>query len=239
MKDEDFLADVRNALKEGCARDPIRLHVWWLGQSGFLVHHGGRFLLLDPYLSDSLTKKYAGTDKPHVRVWPRVVAPERLDFVDVVSSSHSHTDHLDPETLRPLFAANPNLTLVAPESARIEAAARAGIDPREIVGVDKGASVEIKGFRFTGIAAAHNSIEYDSNGRCKFLGYVIEFGNWRIYHSGDTLLYAGLAECLRDFGPIDLMMLPINGNIPERRVAGNMDGPEAARLAREVNAKMV
>ena len=28
----------------------------------------GRHLLLDPYLSDSLTKKYAATDKPHVRM---------------------------------------------------------------------------------------------------------------------------------------------------------------------------
>ena len=31
--------------------------LWWLGQSGFLLHWDGRYLLLDPYLSDSLTKK--------------------------------------------------------------------------------------------------------------------------------------------------------------------------------------
>jgi L-ascorbate metabolism protein UlaG (beta-lactamase superfamily) len=27
--------------------------------------------------------------------------PERLDFMDVVTSSHNHTDHLDVETLIP------------------------------------------------------------------------------------------------------------------------------------------
>ena len=35
------------------------LSIWWLGQSGFLVQWQGRHLLFDPYLSDSLTVKYA------------------------------------------------------------------------------------------------------------------------------------------------------------------------------------
>ena len=55
-----------------------------------------------PYLSDSLTAKYAGTDKPHVRMTERAIDPARLDFIDVVTSSHNHTDHLDHETLWPL-----------------------------------------------------------------------------------------------------------------------------------------
>ena len=47
-----------------------------------------------------LTKKYAATDKPHVRMTERVVAPEALRDLAVVTSSHNHTDHLDAETLR-------------------------------------------------------------------------------------------------------------------------------------------
>ncbi|TMK93054.1 MAG: MBL fold metallo-hydrolase [Actinobacteria bacterium] len=76
------------------------LHLWWLGQSGFLVRWESRHLLLDPYLSDSLTRKYEGTETPHVRMTRLVVDPARLRFVDVVTSSHGHTDHLDAETLR-------------------------------------------------------------------------------------------------------------------------------------------
>ena len=38
----------------------------------------------------------------------RVIDPARLDIVDVVTSSHNHTDHLDAETLWPLLAANPD-----------------------------------------------------------------------------------------------------------------------------------
>ena len=36
--------------------------LWWLGQSGFLVKWQGKYLLFHPYLSESLTKKYADTD---------------------------------------------------------------------------------------------------------------------------------------------------------------------------------
>ena len=80
LRDDAFIQDVLQS------RSRERLNIWWLGQSGFLVQHGDAHLLLDPYLSDSLTKKYANTDKPHVRMTERVVAPERLDFVDVVTS---------------------------------------------------------------------------------------------------------------------------------------------------------
>src|SRR3954464_13533694 len=100
LQDDAFLADIARAKK-----DPDRLHLWWLGQSGFLIQWHNHHLLLDPYLSDSLTKKYAGTDKPHVRMTERVVAPERLDFMDVITSTHAHTDHLDAETLVPIFRA--------------------------------------------------------------------------------------------------------------------------------------
>ena len=89
----------------GPCGDARLLHIWWLGQSGFLLKWLDHCLLLDPYLSDSLTTKYAATDKPHIRITARVVDPVRLDFVNVVTSSHNHTDHLDGATLGPLLAA--------------------------------------------------------------------------------------------------------------------------------------
>ena len=47
-----------------------------------------------------------------------------------------------------------------------------------------------------------------------------------------------MAERLRKFN-IDLAMLPINGASPERRVSGNLDGAEAARLAKAIAARIV
>ncbi|MEE2614984.1 MAG: MBL fold metallo-hydrolase, partial [Verrucomicrobiota bacterium] len=54
LQGDAFLENVRNALK---AKD--ELHIWWLGQSGFLLQWCNEHLLFDPYLSDSLTRKYA------------------------------------------------------------------------------------------------------------------------------------------------------------------------------------
>ncbi len=43
---------------------------------------------------------------------------------------------------------------------------------------------------------------------------------------------------MRPFRP-DIAILPINGDRPERRVAGNFDGKEAAQLAKDIGAKIV
>ena len=232
LQDEAFLQDVQNAT----GNDRV-LHIWWLGQSGFLLKWQSRFLLFDPYLSDSLTKKYAATDKPHIRMTERVVAPECLKFVDVVTSSHNHTDHLDGETLEPLMAVNTDLQLVIPEANRAFVAERLGCDPDWPVGLDEGDYREVGAFRFHGIAAAHEELERDEEGRCRFLGYVARFGPWTVYHSGDTVHYSGLVERLTPFN-VDVAILPINGSRPERKVAGNLNGIEAATLACAINAKL-
>ncbi len=240
LRDDAFLADVNAARAAAAGTDDF--HLWWLGQSGFLLQWRGRHLVLDPYLSDSLTHKYAGTDKPHVRMTARIVDPARLDFVDVITSSHAHTDHLDGETLGPLLRANPDVRLVAPEATRAIVAERLGIDPSLPLGMDDGTTAVVDDFSITGVAAAHETIERDEGGRCRFLGYLLRFGPWRLYHSGDCVLYEGLAERVRRLAgadPIHVALLPINGSAPERRVAGNFSGPEAARLARDIGAAIV
>ena len=233
LADDAFLDDVARARAR---RDG--LHLWWLGQSGFLVAHEGHCALLDPYLSDSLTHKYAETDKPHVRMTHRVVDPHRLNFIDVLSSSHHHTDHLDAETIRPLLEVNSDLRMVIPEASRDFVARRLNVAPTLPIGVDDGVTVSAGGFSFTGVPAAHETIERDEQGRCRFLGYIVRIGRWTMYHSGDTVLYDGIVDRLREF-PIDVALLPINGRSPERRVAGNLSGPEAARVAHETGSKLV
>lgn len=232
LQDKAFLHDVQDA-----SSDESVLHIWWLGQSGFLLKWRGRHLLFDPYLSDSLTEKYAATDKPHVRMTERVVGPSQLNFIDVVTSSHNHTDHLDGQTLTPLMAANPDLQFVIPEANRALVAGRLGCETYWPVGLNDGDIEEVGAFRLHGIAAAHEDLERDEKGQCRFLGYVAQFGPWTVYHSGDTVLYSGLVERLTPFN-VDVAILPINGSNPKRRVAGNLNGSEAAALACAIHAKL-
>jgi L-ascorbate metabolism protein UlaG (beta-lactamase superfamily) len=226
LQDDGFLADVARAT----ADQPDSLHLWWLGQSGYLVQHGNTRFLFDPYLSDSLTSKYAQTDKPHVRLTERVVAPERLTGISFATSTHNHTDHLDTETLLPIFASNPGAKLVLPRINEAFAAERLGISP--FIGSAEGETVTLDGVEITGVGAAHE--EYAPT----YLGFVVRIGGWTLYHSGDTVLFDGMVEQLRPH-QIDIALLPINGRAPERRVAGNLWGHEAAWLAKEIGAKVV
>ena len=219
------------------ARGEAGARVWWLGQSGFLVHRAGHYLLLDPYLSDSLTRKYAGTDKPHVRICPLAVEPGELDMVEVATSSHNHTDHLDAETLNALRAANAEMRIVVPEANRGFAAARLGCEAEWLVGMNEGWKVEVGAFTFEAAAAAHEALDRTEEGLYPYLGYVVTCAGFTLYHAGDCVLYEGLEEKLRR-RRIDLAFLPVNGSLPERRVAGNFWGREAAWLAREMGASL-
>ena len=235
QKDDALLADLETARSEVSS-----LHIWWLGQSGFLLQYKGHHVLFDPYLSESLSEKYVHTDKPHVRIAERVIFPGHLGMVDVVTSSHNHTDHLDHDTLIPLFAANWDMHFVIPEANRsfvLERLGR-GIGRNQPIGLTDGQSVTVGSFVFHGVPAAHNDLERDAEGRCKFMGFVVEVGPYRVYHSGDTLWYEGMVDLLRPFN-LDVAFLPINGNKPERRVAGNLNPDEAARLGRDIGAKLV
>ena len=196
QKDQVLLNDIASR------RDGGDLSIWWLGQSGFLVQWQGRHLLFDPYLSDSLTVKYATTDKPHVRMTEIAVDTARLQCVDLVTSTHNHTDHLDAETLLPLMAANPEMQLLLPEANRAFAAERLACDPAWLVGMVDGGHYEAAGFAVEGVPAAHEELETDAEGRHKFMGYVARCGEWTIYHSGDTMLYEVWKSGCRAWGSI-------------------------------------
>ena len=229
QKDQALLDDIARARADGTSR------IWWLGQSGFLVVIPQATLLFDPYLSDSLSRKYAETDKPHERVTELVIDPTLLTGIDFITSSHNHTDHLDADTLLPLFAANPQAKLICPRANRAFILGRLGEVEDRLVEIDAGETVTCGPVTVTGIAAAHNTVERDEQGCCNFLGFVAQVGGMTFYHSGDTLLHEGLVDSLKPFAP-DIAFVPINGNKPERRVAGNLDGAEAAFLAKEIGA---
>lgn len=230
LSDDNFLADV-----ESVDQDPHLLHLWWLGQSGYLVRWANHRLLIDPYLSDALTRKYDGGDRPHVRMTRRVIDPARLVRIDIVTSSHQHTDHLDAETLAAIrkageSAAVPRPLFVAPRAIEKLARVRWG-SPADVL-LNDYESWTCGDIAIHAVAAAHDQLERDERGCAVYLGYVFHLGPHVLYHSGDTVVYEALAASLKPFG-IDIALLPINGKV------GNMNGADAARLARAIGAKLV
>jgi L-ascorbate metabolism protein UlaG (beta-lactamase superfamily) len=231
--DEELIAEMDSLLK-----GENHFNLWWLGQSGFLLQWNGKRVLIDPYLSDSLTKKYLTTDKPHARMSELVMKPKLLKNISVVTSSHNHTDHLDAETLIPVLKNNPKIKFIIPEANREFVAEKVKCEKDFPIGLNDGKSVAIDGFTFHGIPAKHNEIERDEKGNCKYMGYVIEFGKYKIYHSGDTLWFDEMIDILKPFA-VDVAILPINGNKLERKVAGNLDCKEAAELGKAIGVGCV
>ncbi len=217
---------------------PGSLHAWWLGQSGFLFKSPRGLLAVDLYLSEHLTRKYEGTERPHVRMTRAPLRGGDLRGIDLLLASHKHSDHLDPGTLPDLMAASPGAVLVLPEPL-LEHAQHLGLPADRIVGIDAGGLFERAGFRVRAIPSAHEGLDTDAAGHHLYLGFVIEAEGRRIYHSGDGLAYDGLADRLLGFGPFDALFLPINGRDPARGVPGNMSAAEAVDLASRVRPRSV
>jgi len=232
-KDEELLSDIRST-------DPrsIDVRLWWLGQSGYLIQYKGKRILLDPYLSDSLTVKYQHTEKPHVRISERVIDPSLLPKIDIITSSHNHTDHLDAETINPILNNSPYCKLVIPEANRKFVADRLKINADFPIGLNAGESFTEDDISFYAIPAAHNELDVNEDGKYPYLGYIIQLGSFAIYHSGDTLNYKGIEEWISPFKPA-IALLPINGNDPERKVAGNLNAEEAVALGKKCHIPVV
>jgi L-ascorbate metabolism protein UlaG (beta-lactamase superfamily) len=211
--------------------------LWWLGQSGYAIKSASALVYIDLYLSEHLTTKYAGTAKPHIRM---TAAPLRgADIINAryVFASHHHSDHLDPGTLPALFAASPQAQLILP-ATHVAHAMSLGLARERLLPARGDEMLELEGLRIHCLPSAHPELDYDAATGYSFFGFVIEMDGVRLYHSGDTLVYDGLAERLRALQP-HLAFLPINGRAGGDGTAPNMDAAEAVALARAVGIPLV
>lgn len=237
LAEQPFEGPLAARLALPAARPPSgHVCLYWLGQAGFVIDLAdGRRLLIDPYLSDSLARKYRGSRYGHVRLMAAPIAPGQFDRVDLVLCTHRHTDHMDPDTLRPLAERFPALRFVVPAASQAEAEKRCGVGPRRLVLADAGEPLEpLPGVRVHPLPAAHEGLSIDAGGHHEWLGYVIEVEGLRIYHSGDCVPYAGLVEAVAARRP-HVALLPVNGRDAERAgngVPGNFTLDEAIALAR-------
>jgi L-ascorbate metabolism protein UlaG (beta-lactamase superfamily) len=223
---------VRDAIPAHRREGGGALAAWWLGQAGFLLEGGGRRVLVDAYLSDTLAEKYRGTAFPHVRLVPPPVDPGALRELDLVLATHAHTDHLDPGTIGPVAAANPGCRFIVPASVA-EVAISRGVPPDRLVRASALRPLEIAGVRVHPLPSAHEQLALDDAGEHRFLGYVLELGGATVYHPGDCVPYPELPSLLARHS-VDLALLPVNGRDARRSssgVPGNFTLDEAMDLA--------
>ena len=233
MKLISYPGGIKTFLEASLPEDAVGLA--WLGQAGFFVRRGKMNLLIDPYLSDCLVRKYAGTEFPHARMMPAPARPNDFRDLDLILCSHRHNDHMDSGSLPELARNNSRCRFLVPKAEK-ECAVKLGLDESRLVGCNDGDTIRVSNsLEISAIAAAHETLMVNQRGEHHFLGFVLRFGGVAIYHSGDCVVYPGLANRLRG-KRIALALLPVNGRserLTSRGIAGNMSFDEAVDLCLE------
>ena len=218
------------------------LRLLFLGQSGIVLRHGGETLVVDPYLTDAVAD---ASEEPALwrRAFPPPAPAEAIEGVVAIACTHEHADHADPGSIASLLSHSPDAIVLAPEHAH---PLLQDVVPPERLRASRGEldHHSFGSFTLTAVPAAHSDryvVEHDHRGH-RWQGFVIEAGGCRVYHAGDTVAYEGQAETLRDLGPIDAALLPINGRdaVRERHdVVGNLWPREAVDLALQIGAPVL
>ena len=166
----------------------------------------------------------------------------------MVLCTHEHVDHFDAESAPAIAKASPAAVFVVPTPI-VDMVTESGVPPGRVVGMQPGDPLDVAGLRVEAVPAMHGVTMDDaygfgealSGGLIRFLGYVVDTGDIRLYHAGDTILYPAMEDGLRELA-VDVAMLPINGRDPAREargIVGNLSEREAAWLAQAIGAGIV
>ncbi|NIP42638.1 MAG: MBL fold metallo-hydrolase [candidate division Zixibacteria bacterium] len=203
---------------------PGEVAIFWLAQAGFVYKNAnGKILYVDPYLTDYVQRALPEYGMGFKRIMPKLIEPKEVD-ADYVISTHSHQDHLDVDAL-PGMLLNPRIHFIgAPDCEALYK--DAGVPEDRYTIIHEGETLQLDEIRLTGIYADHGELAPDA------LGILLEIDGIRIWQVADSAYRPEQWASLFDLG-IDILIPPINGAF------GNLDGVEAAKLARDVKAKIV
>jgi L-ascorbate metabolism protein UlaG (beta-lactamase superfamily) len=188
--------------------------LWWLGRAAFVVKFANITFYVDPFLSHPAAP-LKGSDVKHA---------------DMILAPHAHPGHLDGPAIVAMLAGSKGAKVILPKSAADDAHAR-GIDYPRMTTTDSDLRVEyFKGNlygRIYAVPSAHPQLDWTAAGGYPYLGYLIRFGRWTIYHAGDCVNYDGLANRLRPYN-VNVALLPVGGK--------NFSASDAAQLAEDIGA---
>ena len=196
---------------------PNQAALWVLGQAGYLIRSGGKTVVIDPYLSDSVGASNANFK----RAFPPPVRPEELR-ADILIVTHDHLDHLDPDTIGPYRHKN-TTRFVAPGLA-CKTLRDLGIPESSIVKLDSGEETVIDGVTIRGVYAVPTEPKVIDTA-----GYHVTFPNQRnVYHTADT----GWSPLLLQTSPrTEVLLVCINGKW------GNLGVAEAVELTARISPR--
>ena len=207
---------------------PGSLTLWWLGQAGFIVKSpAGVLVAVDPYLSNSCKAigDEAGINMD--RMVPPPLPPADLVGIDLYAITHSHGDHLDPETLAAYRGAGGTGPFLAPAET-VEKLRGLGV-PADRIEMTWPNRV----YRLGDVQVRATFAVPLGGDDLTHVGYLVAIDNGpSVYVTGDTGYHDVLAAAMAPHKP-DILAAVINGAFR------NMSPAEAARLARLLDVRVV
>ncbi len=178
---------------------PSDMKITWYGHACCEIRTaGGRTVLIDPWFGNPLSPRSADT----------------VDRCDLLLVTHGHGDHLGDAVaiasrLRPAWPCIHEMSLWL--ARRLPG----GAD--QLIGMNKGGTVEAGGLRVTMTGADHSAGDWNAGAETTLYlgepaGFVIELEDgYRVYHAGDTQAFGDMA-LIRQLHRPDLALLPIGGH---------------------------
>jgi L-ascorbate metabolism protein UlaG (beta-lactamase superfamily) len=198
-----------------------KVRVQWLGQSTTKITTAdGKVIVIDPWVTSN-----PKTPDAYKKL-------EALGKVDLVLVTHGHFDHFADA---PALAKLNNAPLYGP-AGLIQSVTTLGIMPAaQAIGFNKSGTVTPlgAGIAISAVHAEHSSeLAYKNpdNGKNEVhvggepIGYIIDLGGMRIYHTGDTGVFGDM-KWIADYYKPDLVLMPIGGHY----VMGPKDAAYATR----------
>jgi L-ascorbate metabolism protein UlaG (beta-lactamase superfamily) len=183
------------------------MDIRFLGHAAFALEHDGTTLLIDPFLTGN----------------PKAAASADEVAADVILLTHGHGDHYGDTVA---IAKRTGATVVA----ITEIAGEIGEEGVEVVDTNLGGTAEF-GWGSARLTPAWHTSTTPKGTVSTPAGLVIEFGDKRIYHLGDTALFSDLALPKRR-GHLDVALMCIGGHY-------TMDRFDAVAAAELVGADQV
>jgi L-ascorbate metabolism protein UlaG (beta-lactamase superfamily)/NAD(P)-dependent dehydrogenase (short-subunit alcohol dehydrogenase family) len=182
------------------------LRVTWLGHSTLLVEIDGMRVLIDPVWAKRVGPSELLGQR---RFFAPPLAFEELPELDVVLISHDHYDHLDYPTILRLAKTRASFVVPLGVGAHLEAW---GIAPERITELDWWEERRIGELSFVATPARHFSgrgvLDLEQT---LWASWAILGPSHRVFYSGDTAMFPGLAEIGERFGPFDVTLIETGG----------------------------
>ena len=184
------------------------LRVTWFGHSTTLIEIDGHRVLVDPVWSERVSPSQRFGPK---RFHPPPMALHIMPRLDAIVLTHDHYDHLDMYAVQTLVRSVtqervPFITGLG-VGAHLD---RWGVPASRIVELDWWETTRAGALTIAAGSARHFSGRgVRPNNRTLWASWSILGTTHRVYHSGDTGPFDGIADNGRRYGPFDITMIKI------------------------------